>query len=58
MKVVQKHTSPYNAAASDLVFHIHCRQFFSGRDVGAGCNPSDAMGGGTLLESKLPDDSL
>ena len=28
------------------------------RDVGAGCSPSDAMGGGPLLESNLPDDSL
>ena len=29
-----------------------------GRDVGAGCSPSDAMGGGPLLEPNLPDDSL
>ena len=28
MKLVQKHSSPYNAASSDLVFHTHCQQFF------------------------------
>ena len=31
MTLVQRHTMPYNAAASDLVVHVHRRQFFSAK---------------------------
>ena len=53
MTLVQKHTSPYNAAASDLVVHVHCRQFFSakrrerlGRGTGGVTGTTSRIGGG------------
>ena len=53
LKLVQKHTSPYNAAASDLAVHVHRRQFFSakrrkrlGRDTGRVTGSTSRIGGG------------
>ena len=53
MKIVQKHTSPYNAAVSDLLVHVYCRQFFSakrrerfGRGTGEDTGTTSRIGGG------------
>ena len=53
MNLVPKHTSPYNAAASDLVFHVHCQQFFSakrrerlGRGTGGVTGTTSRIGSG------------
>ena len=52
-KLLQKHTSPYNASASDLAFHVYCGQFFSAKrreHLGRG------TGGVTGLTSRIGGD--
>ena len=53
MTLVQKHTSPYNTAAIDLIFHEHCRQFFTtkrrerlGRSTSEVTSTTSGIGGG------------